>query len=119
MTDPMQRQSPPEQPSKTDGCTLYSNTRALAGSAAAKSIGKRQQQILQLLRDHGPLAIFEVAHFMDLGDNQISGRFSELERDGLIEKAGIRRQKGETGCWAECYRIPATSGRGDQEGKCL
>lgn len=105
MTDPMQRLEPPEQPSKTDGCTLFSNTRYLAGAAAAKNISKRQAQILQLLRDHGPLAIFEVAHFMDLGDNQISGRFSEMLIEGLIEKAGIRRQKGETGCWAEVYRV--------------
>lgn len=115
MTDPMQRQEPPEQPSKTEGCTLFSNTRALAASAAAKSIGKRQAKILQLLRDHGPLAIFEIAAMLDVFEHQISGRFSELERDHHIEKAGFRRQKGETGCWAEVYRIPAASGRGDQE----
>lgn len=105
MADPLQRQSPPEQPSKTEGCTLFSNTRAFAGAVAAKSIGKRQAKILQLLRDHGPMAIFEIAAMLNVFEHQISGRFSELERDGHIEKAGQRRQKGETLCWAEVYRI--------------
>ena len=107
MADPMQCK-PPEQPSP-QGCTLFTSTRAQAGAVAARSIGKRQARILQLLRDNGPLAIFEIAALIGVFEHQISGRFSEMEVDGLIEKAGIRRQKGETGCWAECYRVKDTA----------
>lgn len=108
MADPMQRQQPPEQPSP-EGCLLFKSTRALAGAVAARSIGKRQAKILQLLGDHGPLAIFEIAAMLHVFEHQISGRFSELERDRHIEKAGIRRQKGETRCWAEVYKLRSSA----------
>ena len=113
MPDPMQRQ--PAEMKSPEGCSLFHSTRAQAGAIAARSIPKRQAKILQLLQSHGPLAIFEIAAMLNIFEHQISGRFSELERDGHIEKAGKRRQKGETGCWAEVYRIPAPRRSGDQE----
>lgn len=62
-------------------------------------------RILTHLRERGPATIFEVAVEMQLNDHQISGRFGELEADGLIEKTGQRRPKPETGCQAEVYRL--------------
>lgn len=110
MADPLHRPLIRENEQLSpDGCTLYSNTLALAGAVAAKSIGKRQAKILQMLKDHGPMAIFEIAALLHVFEHQISGRFSELERDGHIEKAGMRRRKGETGCWAEVYQLRSSA----------
>lgn len=60
---------------------------------------------MQILRDQGPLALFEVASILGLFDHQISGRFTELEKDGLIVKTGQRRRKPETDCDAEVWTI--------------
>jgi hypothetical protein len=61
------------------------------------------------LQEHGTATIFELAAHLGVGDNQISGRFSELEREGLIRKTGERRRKPETTCDAEVYALAAPS----------
>lgn len=86
---------------------LFNNTSNQALNRAAPQFGSRRARILQLLGVDvlGPSTIFEVAAAMELHDHQISGRFGELERDGLIAKTGTRRAKPETGCEAEVYRL--------------
>ena len=81
------------------------STSRLAGEAAEKLVGSRQARIIQLLRDRGPLTIFEVAAELGVFDHQISGRFSELERQGMIRKTGQRRRKPDTRCDAEVYDL--------------
>jgi hypothetical protein len=83
--------------------TLFNSTSRLAGETAAKLIGSRQERIIALLRERGPLAIWEIADILSVFDHQISGRFSELERQGLIRKSGERRTKPDTKCAAEVY----------------
>lgn len=100
MSDPMMQPDPAEPPR---GSSLFTSTSRQAGAVAARMVGSRRQRILQLIRDRGSVTIFEAAEAMDLGDNQISGRFSELERDGLIRKSGQRRLKPGTDCQAEVY----------------
>jgi DNA-binding HxlR family transcriptional regulator len=98
--DPLARPDP--QPPRG---TLFDSTSRLAGEAAARNSGKRRAQILQVLRDRGPLAIFEIAAQIGCLDHQISGRFGELERDGLIQKTGQRVTKPDTGQPCERYAL--------------
>ena len=42
---------------------------------------------------------------MEVHDHQVSGRITDLVREGLIERTGDRRQKPATECWAEVYRV--------------
>lgn len=79
------------------------STRHQARVAAARGAANRYRQILAIL-DRGPACIFEVAACLGCFDHQISGRFGELEREGLIEKTGNRKVKPDTGCQAEAYR---------------
>jgi hypothetical protein len=79
-------------------------TSALARRAAGANAGRRYQQILDALA-HGPLAIFEVAAVIGCLDHQISGRFGELEREGLIIKLGRRVRKPSTRQSCELYGL--------------
>lgn len=83
----------------------YNSTSQLAGAVAAANSGNRRAQILLHLEQHGPSALFEVAAAIGCFDHQISGRFTDMERDGLIEKTGVRKTKPETGCQAEVWRL--------------
>jgi hypothetical protein len=88
-----------------EGSTLFNNTSREALNKAAPRFASRRGRIVQLLGERGPSTIFEIAAAMELHDHQISGRFGELERDGLIRKTGRRREKPETGCEAEVYQL--------------
>jgi hypothetical protein len=85
-------------------------TRHQARLVAAQSSAGRYRQIMEVLTD-GPACIFEVAARLGCFDHQISGRFGELERQGLIEKTGRRKAKPETGCAAEEYRLCPANAR--------
>jgi hypothetical protein len=97
MPDPLQRQ--PEQPP-----ALLSSTSQIAGAAAARCAGGRRMQIIALLRER-PRALFELAEAMGVFDHQISGRITDLKRDGVIEATGERRAKPDTNCPADVYRL--------------
>jgi len=49
------------------------------------SLTKRQQSIINLLQENGPMTMYECAIKLKRFPNQISGRFSELEKKGKIE----------------------------------
>ena len=102
MSDPLQRSIEP--PSTASPGDLW-DTRRQAGAIAAAFADIRYRKIIQALQESGPSCIFEVAQKLEVGDNQISGRFSELERTNVIEKTGDKRIKPSTGCRAEVYRL--------------
>lgn len=83
------------------------STSRLAGETAAMASSSRRAAILLTIRTNGPLAIFEIAERMHCHDHQISGRFGEMERGGLLTKTGERRTKPGTQCQAEVYAIAA------------
>ncbi len=101
MSDPMMTRAARIEPPPPS--SLFASTSRGAGAVAARRVGSRRRRILSLIRERGSITIFEVAEALSLGDNQISGRFSELERDGLIRKSGVRRLKPGTECRAEVY----------------
>jgi predicted ArsR family transcriptional regulator len=80
------------------------STSSKAHRTAAKSIGARKQKIVDVIRQRGPLAIFEVAQHLGCFDHQISPRFSEMEADGLLIKTGERRQSPR-GCECALYTV--------------
>jgi hypothetical protein len=86
--------------------TLFDSTSKLAGEVAARASSSRRQAIIAIIQRHGPLAIFEIARLLGCHDHQISGRFGEMERDGLLIKTGERRIKPNTKCDAEVYGLP-------------
>ena len=93
-------------PTPEEDAPLFAfSTSRLAGETAALASRGRRAKILELLRHHGPLALFELAALMQVHDHQISGRITDLKRDGEIEPTGERRKKPETGCEAEVYRL--------------
>jgi hypothetical protein len=64
-------------------------TSQLALDTARRKFGKKHQQILDLLTEHGAMTPYQVADLLGVPQHTISGRFSELE--GVrIEKTGER-----------------------------
>jgi hypothetical protein len=80
------------------------STSTAAGAKAAISSGSWRERILRRLEER-PSALFEVADHYGVPDHVISGRFTELARDGYIEHAGERRRKPQTDCDAEVWRL--------------
>lgn len=81
------------------------DTIRLAGEVAAAISGKRRRQILQLLTDRGPMTLWQLAEAMAVHDNQISGRMTDLKRDGLIEATGERLARPGSPVKADVYRV--------------
>lgn len=52
----------------------------------------QRERVLSAIRNAGPVGLTcrELAELWDVGMNTISGRFSELKRDGLIRKDSVR-----------------------------
>lgn len=97
--------SPPEDEAPLFSALGRRTTSHLAGERAALSSRGRRAKIRQLLAHHGPLALFELAQLMEVHDHQISGRITDMKRDGEIEPTGHRKRKPETGCEAEVYKL--------------
>ncbi len=75
--------------------------------AAFQSIQDRltaaQQRVLNCIRNSDGLTCNEIAEKLGLTPNQVSGRCSELKRDGKIHEAGKRLTK--SGCTAAILKI--------------
>ena len=80
------------------------STSQLALSKAHPRFGERRKEIIDLLERHGPMAIFEIAEKLGVPDHTISGRFSAMVVDGLIEKTGERKKKPDSNCACDIYR---------------
>jgi len=88
------------------------STSELARQTASKIAGERYQQIIRILRKR-PSCLFEVAAQIGFLDHQISGRFTDLAKLGVIEKTGERRVKPKTGCKCNVWRI--TDGQQEEQ----
>ncbi len=75
-----------------------------AGRVAARHAHERYHQILDALRSR-PQTLFELASTLHCAPHQISGRLTELTRDGHIEPTGERRRNPATGCTAQVHRL--------------
>lgn len=84
--------------------TLYPSTSQIAGAAHARVHGTRRQAVLAMLRAR-QMTLWEAARAMGVADHQISGVFTALARDLWIERTGERRNKPETGCPADVWRL--------------
>jgi hypothetical protein len=76
----------------------------MAGQQAALKNGKTRRRILEVLRER-PAALWEVARVLGVHDHTISGRFTELSKDLIIERTGERRNHPNSGCPADVWRI--------------
>ena len=109
--DPMMRKTAPIHPTELSlwdhiGTVAADRTTAqIAGVAATLTMGARRRRILELLQEHGPQTLFELASKLGCHAHQISGRLTDLRADALIEFTGQRRPNPQTGCPAEVYRI--------------
>lgn len=85
--------------------SLPTDTSTLAGQQAARSAGSWRRRILDAVRTRGPMALFEMAEFLAVPDHIISGRVTDLRRDGFLVATGDRRRKPATGCLADVYDL--------------
>ena len=76
-----------------------------AALVAAQSSPRHRARILQLLALHGELALPDLCKMMRVTPNQISGRLSDLCRDGEIEPTGKVRDNPATHCPCSIYRL--------------
>jgi len=63
-------------------------------SIERKEQGTTRQSILQLLRRHGQMTALELSESLCIGAVGVRQHLAVLERDGLVEIAGLRRSVG-------------------------
>jgi len=63
-------------------------------SIERKEQGTTRQSILQLLRRHGQMTALELSEALSIGAVGVRQHLAVLERDGLVEIAGLRRSVG-------------------------
>jgi hypothetical protein len=78
---------------------------------AAKTDRTADERMVLAELARGPKTADEVAASRNMAPNQISGRFTKLWKDGLIERTGQRRPT-RTGSAAAVWRV---TGQGDTE----
>lgn len=61
------------------------------------SLDSDREHVLELIRDHRGLTIWQAAALMGVGDNRISGRFSELQDQNRIRKSNVYAVNPQTG----------------------
>ena len=82
-----------------------------AQSVANRTAPGRRAQILRLLEDRGPLTVWELAGLIGVASlGQISGRLTELSKDGLIEPLSsggqtLTKPNPATGCKAVLWKL--------------
>lgn len=115
MTDPMARvvgNRPPDlfnilaEPDRN-------STRTQGQIAADRTRNDRFAQILDLLRERGPLANWQIAEALQCQPHQTSGRLAELRDQGKIENTGERRKNPRTNVSGEVVRLVDTIFNGD------
>jgi hypothetical protein len=98
-----QRFIPPQPPQLPDA-PLFARSSLEAGHVASRFAGIRYRQILAALNLRAA-CIFEIAQAISVQDHQISGRFGELVKAGLIDRTGIRRPKPGGRILCDEYRL--------------
>jgi hypothetical protein len=89
------------------------STSTLAGEQAARKSGSMRLRIVERLR-RSPATLFEVAADFRVPDHTISGRFTELCRDLVIERTGVRKTHPVSECQADVWRISRDAVAGSQ-----
>lgn len=64
---------------------------------ASGSLESDRAHVLDLIREHRGLTIWQTAALMGVGDNRISGRFSELQDQNRIRKSNVYAVNPQTG----------------------
>lgn len=90
----------PHRPGHRSGDTSRGAARAIHGRSKAL-----QRMVLDALREHGPMATFELASVIDASYRAIQPRTSELRKMGEIVDSGDRRADPETGRNAIVWRL--------------
>lgn len=80
----------------TPGHRRTDTSRAAARAMAPKA-GTLQAEVLRVLREHGPLATFEMPRLIGATYRSLQPRTSELRNLGWIRDTGQRREDPETG----------------------
>jgi DNA-binding HxlR family transcriptional regulator len=80
------------------------DTSKKAGEQAARNAGRMRALIVEQL-SREPLALFEIAARLSIPDHTISGRLTDLARDGVIERTGQTRIKPETQCQCSVWKL--------------
>lgn len=107
--NPNEARSPKSESAiRYSGLDIVPSGSSAAGEVAARISGKRKARILQLLRNRGPLTLWELAEAMSCQVHQISGRISELKFDGQILETGLHRHP-VSGIWCAVYAISVPS----------
>jgi predicted HTH transcriptional regulator len=79
-------------------------TSQLAHEQASRKFTQKQQQIIDLLNEHGAMTQGQIAQRLGVPHHTISGRFGDLERLGRIEKTG-ERVPNAAGILCNVYRV--------------
>jgi len=72
----------------------YDNNSTVSMKVERKEQGATRQNILQFLRRRGQMTAIELSEALDIGAVGIRQHLALLERDGLVEVAGLRRSVG-------------------------
>ena len=104
MADPLQHR--PDEPPPLWQLAPHPQkpTQELALLDAAEAMERRYGQILACLRRR-PMTLGEIAAELNVADNRISGRMTELRQKGVIEITGERRRNPRCRSMAEVYRL--------------
>jgi len=83
-----------------------------------KTLSARERKVRQVLLDHGPQTLFEIAARLGVPDHTISGRITRLhDYHKAIEDTGERRKNPRSGRPAIVWRLkPVTTPQAKVEG---
>jgi hypothetical protein len=84
---------------------LFESTSQIAGHKAAQKSGAWRRRILDYLRVTGGATLGETAAYYEVPDHTISGRFTALGQDLVIERTGQRRPHPTSGNLCDVWRI--------------
>lgn len=82
---------------------MIAETSSSAYQKIKPSLGARQQEVYEAISDMGVATNEMVAEYLNLPINSVTGRVTELKRFGMLECAGIGRNK--SGCSAKKWCI--------------
>ncbi|HEY0140388.1 MAG TPA: hypothetical protein VGF48_05795 [Thermoanaerobaculia bacterium] len=85
---------------------MIQETSVQAYEHVRRDLNERERKVRQVLLDHGPLALFEIARILHVPDHTISGRITSLHDNfQVIEDTGERRTNPMSGRKAIVWRL--------------
>lgn len=89
--------------------TLMQKTSLTAFDSIQKSLGRRQQEVLDMINIYGPQTDEELKHHLGWEINRITGRRNDLYKDGIIQPKGTK--KSSTGRTVIIWGLSDKSGQ--------